>query len=116
MQEGDAGTKSLYIPPIRPLSEKWSIGTYEREGTFGPEGNFCPISIVTERSGCAVEAHGSREQGSRGYVCQGIGRNADYGKPCTYRSISFGATKPRKQPHRRLEAVDSHIRNDCIKC
>jgi hypothetical protein len=22
MQEGDAGTKSLYIPPIRPLSEK----------------------------------------------------------------------------------------------
>jgi hypothetical protein len=21
MQEGDAGTKSLYIPPIRPLSE-----------------------------------------------------------------------------------------------
>jgi hypothetical protein len=22
MQEGDVGTKSLYIPPIRPLSEK----------------------------------------------------------------------------------------------
>jgi hypothetical protein len=24
MQEGDAGTKSLYIPPIRPLSRKAS--------------------------------------------------------------------------------------------
>jgi hypothetical protein len=28
MQEGDAGTKSLYIPPIRPLSRKWGFGDF----------------------------------------------------------------------------------------
>jgi hypothetical protein len=53
-----------------------------------------------------------------GSICQGIGRDAGYGKPCTIYmlAISFKATEQRKQPHRRLETVESHIGNDCIKC
>jgi hypothetical protein len=30
MQDGDVGTKSLYIPPIRPLSEKQYCQVFKR--------------------------------------------------------------------------------------
>ena len=33
MQEGDIGTKSLYIPPIRPLSSKLALPRYTKPTT-----------------------------------------------------------------------------------
>jgi hypothetical protein len=67
----------------------------------------CHAGDVKGYSGCAVEVHDSREQGSEGSSCWGAEGDFKQEKHRMNRSVGFGAPNKRKGLRRRPRTSDN---------